>query len=164
MTDWQSRKRIISPQGQIKSFAAMFLEESHASTKSYKSLRERVGKDIFSKEDRLEPYLVSAFASYKLDQQYGNHKVPAVYKSARYHILLAIRLLLDPKPLAKMNSHEMGKRCEAMLKTLTDQEQADVLFQKATKTIDKVTGKNLERDNVRTQTTTEAILKQLSAK
>ena len=158
------KKRIISPQGQIKSFAAMFLEEPHASTKSYKSLRERVGKDIFSKEDRLEPYLVSAFASYKLDQQYGNHKVPAVYKSARYHILLAIRLLLDPKPLAKMNSHEMGKRCEAMLKTLTDQEQADVLFQKATKTIDKVTGKNLERDNVRTQTTTEAILKQLSAK
>jgi hypothetical protein len=58
----------------------------------------------------------------------------------------------------------MGKLCDAMMKVLIGQDQVDKLFQKATKVIDKVTGGNLERDNVRTQSTTDAILKQLAVK
>src|SRR6202035_1553112 len=54
------KKRIVTPQNLIKAFAAMFLNVPHASTKNYKSLRERVGQDIFAKDDQLEPYYVAA--------------------------------------------------------------------------------------------------------
>jgi AIPR protein len=158
------KKRIVTPQNLIKAFAAMFLNVPHASTKNYKSLRERVGKDIFAKEDQLEPYYVAALAAAKLEQQYASHKIDANYKSARYHILLTIRLLLDPYPSARMNSHEMRKRCEAMITRLLDVTEADKLFQEAKAVIDKVSGNNLARDNIRTEATTQAILKLLEKK
>jgi hypothetical protein len=158
------RKRIISPQSEIKAFAAMFLEEPHASTKSYKALRERVGKNIFAKDDRLEPYFVAAYAAYELERQYGStlsNKLHAVYKSARYHILLALRLLLDPKPLPSMGSNEMGRRCEAMMEKLWDPTEIDVLFQNAKTVIDDVSGGDLSRDRIRTQNITDLIVDRL---
>jgi len=63
-----------------------------------------------------------------------------------------------------MNSNEMGRRCDKMMKILTDASKVDTVFERAAKVIDKVTGKNLERDNVRTITTTEEIIKQLAKK
>lgn len=158
------KKRIISPQSEIKSFAAMFLEEPHASTKSYKSLKERVGKNIFAKDDRLEPYFVAAFAAYELERQFGStmkHRLPAIYKSARYHILLALRLLLDPKPLSPMGSREMGKRCEAMMERLWNPLEIDELFYKARLVVDKVSGGDLSRDKIRTQNITDLIILEL---
>jgi hypothetical protein len=108
--------RIVSPQTAIKTFAAMFLDEPHTTTKNYKSLRAKAGTEIFARHHRLEPYYVAAFAAYKLELQYRSLKIGADYKSARYHILLAARLLLDPKPLPTITSKEMEKRCNAMVR------------------------------------------------
>jgi hypothetical protein len=152
------KRRIVTPRDQIKAFAAMFLDEPHTSTKNYKSLRDRVGNDIFSKDDRLEPYYVSAFAACALEQQYQRHKIDPGYKSARYHILLAMRLLIDPKPLPKMNSYDMEKRCTEIMKQITDPTVADDLFQNAKRVIDRVSKGDLARDNIRTQATTQSIL------
>jgi hypothetical protein len=151
------KSRIVSPQSVIKAFAAMFLDEPHTSTKNYKSLRSRVGLTIFAKDDRLEPYHVAAFAAYKLEQQYRSHKLSPEYKSARYHILLAVRLLVDASPLPRLNSHEMERRCGELLQRLSDPESADGLFQAAKGIIDAVSGKNLNREIIRTQAITQAI-------
>ena len=74
----------------------MFLREPHTAAKSYKSLRARVGTDIFVKGHKLEPYYVAALTAYKLELQYRSQKIGSSYKSARYHILLAMRLFSTP--------------------------------------------------------------------
>jgi hypothetical protein len=156
------RGRIVSPQTAIKTFAAMFMDEPHTATKNYKSLRARVGTDLFAKDDKLAPYYVAAFAAYKLELQYRSHKLESIYKSARYHILLALRLVLDPKGLPARNSKEMDQRCEAMMKQLWDDpNKVDALFQAARKVIDQVSKKDLTRDNIRTNLITQNIIKAL---
>jgi len=136
----------------------MFRDEPHTTTKNYKSLRATVGTDIFAKHHRLEPYYVAAFAAYKLELQYRSLKIGTEYKSARYHILLAARLLLDPDPLPPINSKEMEKRCNAMIATLWEPTMTDQLFQDAKDVIDKVSKGDLTRDNIRTIATTQNII------
>ena len=155
------KSRIVSPQTAIKTFAAMFLNEPHTTTKNYKSLRPRAGTDIFARSHRLEPYYVAAFAAYKLELQYRSLKIGTQYKSARYHILLAARLLLDPRPLPPLNSKDMENLCNAMIEALSDQTKTDQLFQEAKAVIDKVSKGDLSRDNIRTIATTENIIKLL---
>jgi hypothetical protein len=152
--------RITSPQTLIKVFSAMFLEEPHVAAKSYKLLRARVGKDFFLESDKLDSYFLSALASYRLEVQLRTKALRA-YKSARYHMMMAMRLLMDPYSISHMNSKEMEKRCSVMIEILSDDTKANALIQKAKGIIDKVCGGDLSRDNVRTVTTTESIAKML---
>jgi hypothetical protein len=152
--------RIVSPQTLIKVFAAMILEEPHVAAKSYKALRARVGKEFFLESDKLDPYFLAALAAYKLEVQLRTKALRA-YKSARYHMLLAIRLLMDPLPTSHMNSRDMEKRCAAMINILSDDAKANDLIQKAKAAIDKVCGGDLSRDNVRTLLVTDSITKML---
>jgi hypothetical protein len=150
--------RIVSPQIAIRTFSAMFLEEPHTTAKSYKTLRAKVGTEIFARTHGLEPYYVAALTSYRLELQYRSQKIGTEYKSARYHILLAMRYLLDRRPLPPMNSKEMERRCNLMIKIMSDQKRVDELFQKAKSIIDQVSKGDLSRDNVRTIATTQKIV------
>jgi hypothetical protein len=156
--------RIVTPPNLIKAFAAMFREEPHIAAKNYKTLRDQVGETIFNRNDKLAPYYVAAFAAYKLELQYRSQKITADYKSARYHILLALKLLLDSKPLPPLNSKQIEERCNDMMKVLWDAEKTDEFFQKAVRVIDKVSNNDLSRDNIRTITTTQQIQKLLREK
>jgi hypothetical protein len=131
--------RITSPQTLIKVFSAMFLEEPHVAAKSYKLLRARVGKDFFLESDKLDSYFLSALASYRLEVQLRTKALRA-YKSARYHMMMAMRLLMDPYSISHMNSKEMEKRCSVMIEILSDDTKANALIQKAKGIIDKVCG------------------------
>jgi hypothetical protein len=152
--------KIVSPQTLIKVFAAMILEEPHVAAKSYKALRARVGKEFFLESDKLDPYFLSALAAYRLEVHLRTRALRA-YKSARYHMLLAMRLLIDPLPTSHMNSKDMEKRCSAMIDILSDDAKASDLVQRAKAIIDKVCGGDLSRDNVRTLAATESITKML---
>lgn len=154
------RGRIVPPQSLIKVFAAMFLEEPHVAAKSYKTLRSRIGKDFFLETDKLDPYFVSALAAYRLEIQLRT-KPLRVYKSARYHLLMAMRLLLDPGPISKMNSSDMTKRCTPMIETLSDEAKCNSLIKEAMEVVDKACAGDLSRDTVRTITVTDAIIKAL---
>ncbi len=138
----------------------MFLEEPHVAAKSYKTLRDRIGKDFFLETDKLDPYFVSALAAYRLEIQLRT-KPLRVYKSARYHLLMAMRLLLDAAPISKMNSNDMTKRCAPMIEALSDETKCNLLIKKAMSVIDKACAGNRSRDTVRTITITEAITKAL---
>ena len=159
-----AKNLIASPKVVIRAFAAMFLGEPHTATKNYKSLRERIGKEIFAEDHRPAPYYVAAYTSYRLEQEYNSHRLHTAYRAARYHILLAGRLLMDPQPTGWMNKKDLDKRCEKMLEVLWDQDKSEALFQDARRVIDEVSGNNLDRDNIRTEATTAAIFKALAAK
>ena len=135
----------------------MFLEEPHRTTRNYAALLDRVGKDIFGPDHRLEPYYVAAFALYRLEYFFRSQTLDAKYKPARYHILLAFRLLVSPLPLPRPNSHEMERYCETIQESLWDVETADKLFVKASAAVDAVAKGNFDRDFIRTQPFTEAL-------
>ena len=59
----------------------------------------------------MDPFYVSAFAHYKLDFFFRNRKLDRKLKPARYHILLLMRIMANPKSLPKMNSRDMAVYC-----------------------------------------------------
>jgi hypothetical protein len=150
------KTRIVTHQNLVRAVGAMFLAEPHRTTRTYRLLREKIGKEIFVDTDRLEPYYVAGFALYKLENLYRNKKIASAYKAARYQILLAARLLMDREAMPRMNSHEMGRRCEGMMKQLwTD---ADGILVAAVEIVDRASEGSLNRDHIRTQPVTNAIL------
>jgi hypothetical protein len=143
----------------IKAFAAMFLEEAHRTTRNYSSLKAKVGKEIFGKGHRMEPYYIAAFALYKLEYLFRNGKLEPKYKPARFHILLAARLIANPEPLPRfMNSREMETYCTPIMATLSDPTKSDELIIRAASVVEAATSSNFDRDNIRTEPTTKKVI------
>lgn len=149
--------RIVAHQNLVRAVGATFLGEPHITTRTFRQLRAKVGKEMFVETDRLEPYYVAAFLLFRLEQFFRNKKVDARYKAARYQILLAARFILDAKPLPWMNSNEMAKRCQEMMKLLWIESVAEAIILKAVKKIEDVAGSNWNRDTIRTEPITKAI-------
>jgi hypothetical protein len=150
--------RIVAHRNLVRAVGAMFLNVPHQTTRSYQSLRESIGKEIFAKGQRLEPYYVSAYALYKLDVNFRAQRIDSKLKAARFHILLAMRLLANPVPLPRMNAHEMQRYCDLIQKILWDSTKADDLCARAAKIVEKAAVGNFNRDNIRTQPFTEKII------
>src|SRR3546814_34185 len=122
-----SKIRIIVHQNLIRSVGSMFLGEPHITTRNFRSLSAKMGKDMFVGTDKPDPYYVAAFALYKLEQQFNSKKIDVKYKAARYQILLAVRLFMDSRPLPNMNSNEMVRRCDKMKKDLWNENTVEKL-------------------------------------
>jgi hypothetical protein len=152
------KTRIITQPNVIKAFAAMFLDEAHRTTRNYSALKAKVGKDIFGQGHRMEPYYAAAFALYKLEYLFRNGKLDPKYKPARFHILLAARILADSSPLPKMNSHDMERYCKPLIATLWDTAGADALMTAAVEGVNQAAAGNFDRDNIRTESFTARIL------
>ncbi len=154
------KTRIVVQRELVKSFGSMFLNEPHGATKSYGSFKARVGKDMFAKGHRLEPYYAAALASYRLDFMFRNIKIDAKYKAARYHIILAIRLIEAGFKMPTMNANKMEAYANRVIGPLTSDPEVTIL--KAVAEIDAIAGGNLERDNIRTETFTKKVIQHLS--
>lgn len=148
------KTRIVTPANMIKAFAAMFLSEPHRTTRSYALLKNKVSSEIFVKGHRMEPYYCAAFTLYKLEYLFRSGKLEGKYKPARFHILLAARILANPSPmpsLDKMNSREMAKYADSITQILWDATKSDELLTRAAKVVDDVADDNYHRDNIRTE-------------
>ena len=109
----------------------------------------------------MEPYYTSAFALYKLEFLFRNGKLEPKYKPAKFHILLAVRLLGNPSPLPPfMNSHDMEDYCKPILTALCDSTKCDELIGRAAGVVDVAVGSNFNRDNIRTEPTTKKVIAQ----
>jgi hypothetical protein len=153
--------RVVNMTMLVRAFASMFLKLPHRTTRNYKALLRQIGTDIFNKEHRLEPYYVSAFAHYRLEYLFRNQTIDAILKPARYHLLLAFRLLTQPDDPPPMNSHQMEKYCAAIGETLWDEDKCRDMFVTAAKHVEAVASGNLHRDNIRTEPFTNALLTDL---
>ena len=139
----------------------MFLSDPHTVARSYKSIRSKIGSDIFGKSHRLEPYYTAAVTLYKLEYLFRNRKVDPKFKPVRYHLLFAVRLLINPGGLPPMNAGAMGDYCEPILAALWDPAQADAVFGLALAAIETAAGPDgsLSRDAIRTLPFTERVMK-----
>lgn len=153
--------RVINMTALVRAFAAIFRELPHRTTRNYKALLRGVGTDIFNKDHRLEPYYVAAFAHYRLEFLFRNQSLPSELKPARYHMLLAYRVLVNEEALPPMNSHEMVRYCNVLMESLWDDDISRAHFEKAETHVRAVAAGNLHRDNIRTEPFTDALLHRL---
>ena len=150
------KARIVSHQNLVRAVGAMFLNEPHRTTRNYRALVEKVGKDFFRDGDKMEPYYLAAYAAFRLGRLFSSKVFPSKWSSGRYHMLLATRLVMDPKPQSKLTTNEMTRRCESMIDQLW--KDADNVLAKAADVVRGVAGDVWTRDEIRTQPITDKIL------
>ena len=153
------KTRIVTLSSLIRSFAAMFLEEPHRTTRSYRDILEGVGTKLFVDTDKLDPYYVAALALYRIEYLFRNQILSGDFKPARYQILLAFRILTAPGTLPRPNAHEMERYCAPIMEKLWDTKQSESLFKRAAQAVSSVAKNKLDSDQVRTQPFTEALKK-----
>ncbi|MEF8700563.1 MAG: AIPR family protein [Candidatus Accumulibacter sp. UW20] len=151
------KTRIITLTTLIRAYASSFLEEPHRTTRTYGALLQQIGKSIFGPEDRLEPYYYAASAHYRLEYLFRNGTVPASAKPARYHILMAARLLMHSAPLPRSNSHDMARLSERLTGAIWDPAKSDTTLRLAAEIVHEVAEGNFHRDQIRTQPFTEKV-------
>ena len=150
--------RIVPHRSSVREVASMFLEIPHQTTRSYRALRDSIGRDIFAKGHKLEPYYVSAYAAYKLEVNFRTGRIDKKLKAARFHILLAMRYLANPASLPRLNANEMETSCKTIVNALWDPTKADELCAQGAAIVEAVAAGNFHRDNIRTQPFTEGII------
>jgi hypothetical protein len=150
--------RIVPHRNLVRAVGAIFLAVPDEATRRYKTLKDRIGKDIFAKGQKLDPYYVAAFAWYKLDVNFRTQRIEARAKVARLHILLAMRYLANPAPLPPMNANEMERYCKRITEILWDPAKADDLCARAAALVGDVAGHNFDRNTIRTQAFTEKVI------
>ncbi|MEK9139141.1 MAG: AIPR family protein, partial [Bacteroidota bacterium] len=153
--------RVINMTNLVRAFAAIFLSRPHRTTRNYKALLRGVGTEIFNRDHRLEPYYTAAFAHYRLEFLFRNQVLQPELKPARYHLLLAYRILVSGEALPPMNSHEMARLCDGLMNSLWDDEVSRSHFETAAANVSAVAAGNLHRDNIRTEPFTDALLQRL---
>ena len=151
------KTRIITLTNLIRAYAAFVLDEPHRTTRNFKALLDKVGTTIFGADHRSEPYYAAASALYRLESLFRSGSIEAKYKPARYHILMAARLLASGGRPPRPNSSEMARFADELTEKFWDQDVAERLFADAVEVVDEMASGNLHRDNIRTQPFTEAV-------
>jgi hypothetical protein len=137
----------------------MYLNEPHRTTRNYSALKSKVGNEIFGKAHRMEPYYAAAFALYKLEYLFRSGKLEPKYKPARFHILLATRLLGNPGAnLPRMNAKDMETYCQPILSALWDGAKSDELITNAAMAVEAAVDGDFNRDIIRTEPTTRKVM------
>ena len=153
------KTRVVKFDTMIRAFAAMFLNGPHRTTRNFKALKGKLGWDIFAKDQRMEPYYTAAFALYTLEFFLRTKRLEAKYKAARFHILLAIRLLIAGYDMPDMKANKMEAYCHKITALLQDQDNIDFVIGRAAHIVGRAASDSFHRDNIRTEPFTEAVIK-----
>lgn len=156
------KTKIVVHQNLVRAVGGMFLEEPHRTTKNYRQLSAKVGKEMFFDNDKMEPYFLAALALVKLEYLFRSKKIDSNLKPARFLILLAARLIMDGESLPKLYANEMAKRCAAMLALF--RKDGEGILLKAVDRVIAVSKGNLHRDFIRTEPVTDAVLESFGHK
>jgi hypothetical protein len=151
--------RIVTKTLEMRSFAAMFLDEPRRAANYYSELKPQVGKTIFNGTHKIEPYYTAAFAYYKLEFLFRNGQISVGYKPARYHLLMIARYLASTASMPALTANKIEPYAKKINEVLWDDSSALDLFKKACGVIDSVQdGAPLTRESVKPQSFTDAVL------
>lgn len=157
------RFRIITHQNLVRAVGAMFLGEPHITTRNFRQLSAKVGKEIFVDSDKYEPYYVAGLALARMEEWFKVKVMDTNWKPARYQLLLAFRLAMDKGPLPRMNSNEMVRRCNEMMNIIWNSERFSVALVEAQTALLQIAEEAFpggwNRDLIRTEPITRAIFK-----
>jgi hypothetical protein len=104
--------------------------------------------------DRVSESLLTEFSGDR-----GISHLPPKYKPARFHILLAVRLLANPESLPRfMNSRDVEDYCKPIQAALWDSNKCDDLIVRAAGAVNKAVKGKFNRDTIRTEPTTKNVI------
>lgn len=122
------KNRIVSVSTQIKTMAAMFLNEPSAVSGQYGAVAKRVGNKIFKTSDKLIMYYVSALALYKIENLFKNNRIDKQYRRSRYHAMMLFRMVVSNEEMPRFNQKKMETYCQKILDVLQDDEMCEKIF------------------------------------
>jgi hypothetical protein len=152
------RTRIIPFNSLVRSFASMVLAEPHRATRNYKQVLERIPTDILNPEHKPQVYFAASSSLYRLEFLFRNGALDRRFSSAKYHLLLASRLLIKSGPVPRLNSRDADRWADALLDVYWDATKAERIFKQAAADIDRLAGGDLSRDQIRTLPFTERVV------
>lgn len=153
--------RIISIGYQMRFFAAMFLDEAHRAGRYPATLLKQIGGRIFVDDHYPDPYYTSAYAAYKLEWMFRNNVLDREYRTFRYHLLMAVRRILQSDPPPWFNSRKIETYCEGINEALWSSAAAQSAYEEAIAKIQSVIGERglkISRDTVKTQSFRDGVL------
>lgn len=147
------KSKVITVPYQIKSFAAMFLDEPHNVTSFFGTIVKRLNEgkaQIFNNDHAYSPYYTSAFAYYKLESLFRKGSIDTSFKKVRFHILMLFRILNEKENIPPLNSSKkMDKYCSELLNILNDDAKALKAFTKCTEIIENSGFDKSDRQNLK---------------
>lgn len=156
------KSKVITVPYQIKSFAAMFLDEPHNVTSFFGTIVKRLNEgkaQIFNNDHAYSPYYTSAFAYYKLESFFRKGSIETSFKKVRFHILMLFRILNEKENLPTLNSTKrMDKYCEELLSILNDESKALKAFKKCTAIIEESGFDKTDKQNLKLLSKTKVLV------
>jgi hypothetical protein len=155
------KTRIITVPYQIKSFAAMFLDNPHQVTSFFGTLVSRLNEgkaQIFTQDHVYSPYYTSAFAYYKLENHFRKRNIDSSYKKVRFHILMLFRMMYQPDILPPFNSKKMDSYCQKLLDILNDDKKSLVAFKECLKVIDNAEFDKSDKQDIKLLSKTKNLI------
>lgn len=152
------RTRVVPFNSLVRSFASVVLNEPHRATRNYKAILERIPEDLLNPDHKPGLYLAAASSLYRLEFLFRNGVLDRRFSAAKYHLLLATRLMLKPTVPARLNGKEAEKWAQGLVDLYWNTAKSEAFFKKAAADIDKLAGGDLSRDKIRTLAFTEQVL------
>ena len=122
------KNRIISISTQIKTIAAMFLDEPSAVSGQYGAVVKRFGHKIFKSSDKPIIYYTSALALYKIENLFKTNKIDKKYRRSRYHAMMLFRIVVSKEEKPRFNQHKMELYCQNILDVLNNDYRCEKIF------------------------------------
>lgn len=160
------KSRVITLPYQIKSFAAMFLNEPHNVTSFFGMIVKKLndGKiQIFDPEHLHITYYTAAYTYYKLDTFFKKGLIDSSYRKVKFHILLLFRILISTEDMPRLNSKKIENYCTKLLDCLYDDNKALKAFNKCCKVIDNADFDKTDKQDVKLVSKTKALLDYISS-
>ena len=151
--------RIITIPTQIRSFAAMFLDQPHKATEYYGTLVKEVGSRIFTEDHQLMPYYTSSYAYYRLEYFFRNGFLDKSCRKFRYHMLMLIRHLVIGDDLPKFNAKKLNGLCEKLNEAMANNTSALALCESALDILREEIVDFDDRDTTKRQPVTDRLIK-----
>lgn len=161
------KTRIISVPYQIKSFAAMFLNNPHQVTSFFGTIVSKLNEgraQIFTPDHVYSPYYTSAFAYYKLETHFRRRNIDTSYKKVRFHILMLFRLMYQPDALPPFNSNQMNRYCQKILDILNDDVASLAAFNECLKVIDEADFEKSDKQDIKLLSKTRNLITKANEK
>lgn len=152
-----TRTRIVTITEQMRSFAAMFLDNPHAAARYPKALYDDVGKMIFDDGHKLSPYIASAYAAYRLETAFRS-SLETSFKPLRYHILMAYKYVILKGRGAPLNSGAIDKQSMLMIEELSKSDYVLKFREIANLILRSIDGKIPSPDRLKRQPLTNEII------
>ena len=132
------RQKIVDKTQQIKTMASMFFDKPDLATRFFGTLFREFKDKLFADDHNMEPYYVSAFALYKLEQMILKGKIDRKYNKIKFYILMMLRYEVAPTSCPYFNSKAVIEYSENILSILNDESKLTIKIQSVISKLDSL--------------------------